>query len=422
MLQQNQLTIHRASERRAPPFLSADRQASAPVASVAQIAVMSDLDLIEDEWRALELCADCTPFQSFEWLATWQRCIGAPAGVTPAIVTGRRATGELLFLLPLAVERTRFIRQLTFLGHALCDYNAPLLAPDFSGHVSADDFRAVWSSMRLLLQRTAGCQHDLVLLDKMPERVGCQPNPLIALATMLHPSRAYLTALGEDWDSFYAEKRSLATRRRDRTKRKKLAELGGLRVVWPKAPEEIRSTLSALFAQKSRWFARMGIPDLFAQPGHSDFFVSVANAGGRFVHVSRLDVGATCAAASLGLLFRDCYYHVLASYDDGPVSRFGPGAAHLHELMSHAISQGCRRFDFTIGDESYKRDWADTKINLYDHVSGAGCLGRLAAAAIVARLRAKRWIKNSPLMWTAASRFRSVLASIRRRPISDSRG
>lgn len=166
----------------------------------------------------------------------------------------------------------------------------------------------------------------------------------------------------------------------------------------------------------------MGVPDIFARPGHTDFFVSLANSSGRLVHVSRLNVGTICAAANFGLVFRDCYFHILASYDDGPVSRFGPGAAHLHELMGYAIAQGCRLFDFTIGDESYKCDWADKKLILYDSVIGTGGLGRLAAIIIIARLRTKRWIKSSPFIWTAASRFRSMLASVRRwrsRPIVD---
>jgi hypothetical protein len=30
----------------------------------------------------------------------------------------------------------------------------------------------------------------------------------------------------------------------------------------------------------------------------------------------------------------------LASYDEGEVSRFGPGAAHLRDLMCRAIEQG----------------------------------------------------------------------------------
>ena len=58
-------------------------------------------------WRAFEPQADGTVFQSFEWLAAWQRHIGARAGVTPAIVVGRDASGTILFLLPLSVLRGR---------------------------------------------------------------------------------------------------------------------------------------------------------------------------------------------------------------------------------------------------------------------------------------------------------------------------
>ena len=31
------------------------------------------LDDVEDEWRRFQQSAECTAFQSFEWLATWQR-------------------------------------------------------------------------------------------------------------------------------------------------------------------------------------------------------------------------------------------------------------------------------------------------------------------------------------------------------------
>ena len=397
------------------PFVQLDGDAAHCVAGGALLSVTSDLDLIEEEWRAFEQRADCTPFQTFAWLSTWQRCIGLPAGVMPAIVTGRRLTGELLFLLPLAIEPGKFLNRLTFLGQALCDYNAPLIAPDFQDHVSTADFAAIWTAARKLLQRTAGCRYNLIFLDKMPERIGEQCNPMAALATMLNPNAAYMTALGENWDKFYAEKRSSATRQRDRSKRKKLAATGELVMVSPNTPGEMWGTLGVLFGQKSRWFARRGVPDLFARAGHTEFFLSVAAAAREFVHVSRLDAGATCIAANFGLVFRDCYFHILASYDDGALTRFGPGAAHLHELMRYAIAQGCERYDFTIGDESYKLDWADTKVDLFDHVSGAGWLGRLVALAVTVGVRAKRRIKASPELWRAASRLRALLVSGKQR-------
>ena len=95
----------------------------------------------------------------------------------------------------------------------------------------------------------------------------------------------------------------------------------------------------------------------------------------RLVHVSRLEVGASWAATNLGLTFRDSYYHVLASYDDGELARFGPGAAHLRELLKFAIERGLKRFDFTIGDEPYKRDWCDAEQLLYDYSASATLRG-----------------------------------------------
>jgi CelD/BcsL family acetyltransferase involved in cellulose biosynthesis len=100
---------------------------------------------------------------------------------------------------------------------------------------------------------------------------------------------------------------------------------------------------------------------------------------------------------------------VIASDDDGPVSRFGPGAAHLHELMRYAIEHGCREFDFTIGDEPYKRDWCDVELKLYDHRSAVTLRGWLAALPSIAFAHAKRAIKQTPFLWRWFVKLRAAL-------------
>jgi CelD/BcsL family acetyltransferase involved in cellulose biosynthesis len=162
--------------------------------------------------------------------------------------------------------------------------------------------------------------------------------------------------------------------------------------------------------QKSRAFARMGVEDFFARPGYREFFLDVATdpAMRELIHVSRLDVGATTAATNVGLKFRDCYYLILSSYDDGEVSRFGPGRAHLHELLRYAIDCGFQRFDFTVGDEPYKRDWSDTELRLYDHLAAVTLRGWLVMATTSAFRRTKRYIKQSPTLWHAFSKARAL--------------
>jgi CelD/BcsL family acetyltransferase involved in cellulose biosynthesis len=397
----------------APVRRQARREALATPGGDLQLSVVDDLRAVERAWRAFERHAACTVFQSFAWLSTWQACIGTRTGVTPAIVIGRDAVGELLFVLPLATQRTRLARQLTFLGRDLGDYNAPLLAPDFPRSAAAEDFGACWRKIGDLLARHPQHRHDVVVLDKMPNEIGSQANPFLQLAVAPNPSGAYLTALPEDWEAFYTAKRSSATRRRDRTKRKRLAESGEVRMVTAAQPEDVAGTLETLIAQKRKAFARMGVSDIFARPGYCEFFAELAVRAPGLVHVSRLDVGPTPAAINLGLTFGGRYYHVLASYDDGPLSRFGPGAAHLHELMQYAIAQRCTHFDFTIGDEPYKRDWCDTEVALFDHIGAASARGWPIAGAMTARRRLKRFIKQSPLLWPALTRMRSVLGAMR---------
>jgi CelD/BcsL family acetyltransferase involved in cellulose biosynthesis len=400
-----------------PP--AADRaQARSPAAALGaiRITVHEDLSAIEQDWRAFEASADGTVFQSFDWLATWQRLIGVRNGVRPAIVVGRDGAGTILFLLPLSVCSTGFARELTWLGSELCDYNAPVLAANFSARVDAKRFMALWETIARCLQDNPRLRYDFINLEKMPETVGAQPNPMRYLGGTMTPSGAYLTHLTGDWETFYVAKRSSATRRRDRIKRKRLGELGEVKFVNPASDSETLLTLDTLMAQKARSFARMGVDNLFAKPGHAEFYRALASdpATRHLVHVSRLDVGATVAAINLGLTYRDCYHHLLASYDDGEVSRFGPGAAHLNDLLHQAIDRGFRIFDFTIGDERYKRDWCDTELKLYDYIAAATWRGALVAMPMLAALRLKRRIKQTPVLWNAFSAVRAFLGSLAR--------
>ena len=400
-----------APVERATQVADRARAPSSPAARL-HLSVHRDLAALKDDWVAFQQHADCTVFQSYEWLATWQACIGSLADVRPAIVIARDDRNDVVFIFPLAVERRGSIRELTWLGAKLNDYNAPLLSSTFSSAFDQSSFDRLWLDVLALLQQDPELQFDIVRLEKMPRHVGRQDNPFVRLQTSLNPSGAYRTQLGDDWETFYAEKRSSTTRRRDRTKRKKLAEIGDVSFVTASSAD-INQTLPALFAQKSAAFARMGVPDIFARPGYRDFFETLAasETTKHIVHVSRLDVGDTPAAINLGLVFQGTYYHVLASYGDGEASKFGPGAAHLRDLMSYAIDRDCAIFDFTIGDEPYKREWSDTELQLYDHVSYARLTGlptvmidRLASAA-------KRFVKQTPVLWAMATRLRTLVGA-----------
>jgi D-aspartate ligase len=371
-------------------------------------------DAVEDAWRGFEQTAELTAFQTFEWLAAWHRHIGGRDGVVPVIVVGHFADGTIAFLLPLAVEPRRSPRRLCWLGQELCDYNAPLLARDFSQRVSADRFLALWREVLAQLQSIAELRYDWIEFEKMPQTVGVQANPFINLGVMPNANSAHMTQLNDNWEAFYRARRSSATRRRDRAKRKRMEEFGDIRFETATEADDLRRTLDTLWEQKKRIFAHKGIADIFARPGYREFFADFAShpSSRHLAHVSRVQIGATCAAANFAIVFGDCYYHVLSSYCDDELTRYGPGTFHLRELLAYAIDRGLRLFDFTIGDEHYKLEWSDLRLRLYDYSAAATWRGWPASALSIARRRIKRFIKQTPLVWRLASRLRSAVGPL----------
>jgi CelD/BcsL family acetyltransferase involved in cellulose biosynthesis len=377
-----------------------------------RLTIHDDLAAVESIWRQLEPKAEGTIFQNFDYLAAWQRHVGTHENATPAIVSIHDASG-LLAILPLSTSG-RALRRLSWLAQDLCDYPGPLLSRDFARRVPASHFGALWREILALLQSDRRLRNDLIDLRKMPATIGTQANPFATLPVSLHPSEAYLTALQPNWDAFYDARRSAKARRQDRSKLKRLGELGTVRMVTPEQGKEVTRLLDILFAQKSETFARKGIADVFQRPGYREFFLDlISNPHTKdFSHVSELRVGAVSAAVNFGLEYRGRYSLYLVSYDEG-LARFSPGAIHLNELMRWAIDRGLNEFDFLIGFQRLKREWSDQRIPLYDHIRGVTLLGHATALSLRALSRAKRAIKASPVLWDAYLSLRALLGALK---------
>jgi CelD/BcsL family acetyltransferase involved in cellulose biosynthesis len=383
------------------------------------VSLIHDFAGLRERWLAFQEAADCTVFQTFEWLCAYRLHIGIPRGEMPCIALVHAADGSIACLLPLAIRRSGFARELTFFGSELCDYNAPLLAPGFFAQIGADGFQRLWRDLLTMIEADPRTRFDIVRLEKMPAHVRSQCNPLVAyLPTALNPSGSWATPLADTWDAFYAARRSPATRSRDRSKLRRLAECGEIVFRTPDSTDAISRALDVLMKQKGRAFAERGIGNIFMKPGYADFYRAVATDSGSrdIVHVSQLDVGAETAAVALGLMFRGRYYYVLSSYTSGPMARFGPGAIHLHRLMRYAIERGMTVFDFTIGDERYKRDWCDSMQPLHDHVATQTARGTLVAAVLRTARRAKRAVKQNSVLWDIFSKGRKLVAGGRSAP------
>lgn len=379
----------------------------------ARIAVHAELAAVEALWRGFEDEASCTVFQRFDYLACWFRHLGTRARATPAVVVLQNREG-VQAILPLAVTRGRLLRRLTWLGQELCDYAGPLCTPAFAD-MAPGRFRALWREIGALMQADPRFRHDWVELRRMPAQLDGGGNPFLALPLLLHASYGHVAHLSADWDRFYRSRRPARARKQDRSKLARLMEYGDVALYSPRRPEDIAHVLETLFAQRAETLHRKGIADMFEHPGCRAFFLDLAtNPKTRgLVHVSALAAGPSLAAINLALEHRGRYSLFLVSYDRS-FARLSPGVIHLNRLMQRAIGRGLAEFDFLVGEQRLKREWADELVALHDHIAAATLRGHLGALPARALAHAKRVVKQTPALWSAFQRVRTALGAWRR--------
>ncbi|WP_232630417.1 GNAT family N-acetyltransferase [Methylobacterium sp. Leaf118] len=335
------------------------------------------------------------------WLRAWHETLGV--GVAPAIVVV--ADTQVRLVVPLGLVRRRGLRVLEFLGGVVSDYNSPLADPAFVEALDAASVRALWTRIAAALP-----PHDTVRLLRMPASLdppqgaaaGRVPNPLVHLpgATAAGVARSvtlpdsYATLVGSLRNQFAAD-----TRRRWR----RLAEVGSTDFAVATDATAMRDLLVGLKRMKSRRWLETGDRDWFADPAFAGFYDAMSRMTvpeGR-VHGCALTVAGTIVAAHLGLVYRGRFCLLLLGWESGNWQRFSTGRLMIDAMMKAAIDEDHQVFDFTVGDEAYKREWADTELLLFRCESAVTMRGRLALAAVSMRedlrARAKRvtWLRRA---------------------------
>jgi len=311
--------------------------------------------------------------------------------------------GAPLLLLPFGIYRQGGLRVLRFLGGAVTDYNAPLIAPGFAGQVGASEFAALW---RLVLDRLP--PFDLFWFRRMPQTIEGEANPMITLPAAVHTRDAYAARIPETVDAFRTA-RSPKLFSDGRRQRRRLAEKGEVSLELQIEGEPSLDTVAAMAQQKSRRYQESGVRDIFAEPGYLDFYRSLTDGPLRLpgVHVSRLRVGGTTVATHWGAVHNGRLYWLMPGYEAGDWGRYSCGRLLLESAFEWCIEHKMRVLDLTVGDERYKLDWADHSLALYE------CMGArsLKGAAYVAYQRVRESLKQNQNLRALAQRLRALVHS-----------
>jgi CelD/BcsL family acetyltransferase involved in cellulose biosynthesis len=201
--------------------------------------------------------------------------------------------------------------------------------------------------------------------------------------------------------------------RRHNSQGRKLEAAGGYQLVSARTPEAVDTLLSAFFTMKAERFRRMGIRNVFAGREVQAFFrrlyrEALDAPSPRFV-LHGLEVGGELRAVTGCSVLGDRMTCDFSSISENGIASASPGDFLFFEDIKEACQNGLRVFDFSVGEQPYKRLWCDIETHQQDAFLPLSGKGR---AMMLARRRlgaAKRALKKRPAVWAIVKRLQRVV-------------
>lgn len=204
------------------------------------------------------------------------------------------------------------------------------------------------------------------------------------------------TTLWQDfpaWGDYLALLRKRRVLSDDLRRRRRLEETAG--ELECKLDDPGADVLPTTFEWKSAQWRVAGTLDLFAQRQNRDFFHELRSRG--LLRASSLRARGRLLATWLGAVFEQRWYGLIFAFNPDPgLAKFSLGRQLLYPMLEESHRAGHAEFDFSIGDEPYKRFFAT-------HVRALAPVG-VPPLPTRARSMARQVLRQSPRLYGTLQR------------------
>jgi CelD/BcsL family acetyltransferase involved in cellulose biosynthesis len=346
-----------------------------------------------------------SPAQSPIWISNWI------AEVQPdyLIATLERG-GQPVLAVALEVVRSGPFRVARFMGGRHANGNFPAMTRAFAASATAADIKGLTEAIG-----RARPDIDMIALERMATDIGGASNPLLMLPHLQSPNVSLAVDLAGGFDAMLGRTSGKRKRKKHRSQTRKFEAAGSFRRVTAATESEVNTLLDAFFVMKELRFQKMGVADVFAEPEVKSFFRSIFTAALKepkpsFV-LNALEVAGKIRAVTGSSLCGDRLICEFGAISEDDLAGASPGEFLFFDNIQQACQDKFAVYDFSVGDEPYKRLWCDLEIRQFDVLVPLTAKGRLLGASMRQVTALKAFIKNNRFIWKLAKTFRKKAAA-----------
>ncbi len=333
--------------------------------------IYHDYAALETTWRQLESSGHCTVFQGYDYVASLYDAAASTGTVKPLIVVVSKDTGGIGWILPLCISPHKNLRIVSFIDFGVADYIAPLIAPD-----TPSDHDSVMAMLEAVFAVLPPC--DLINLQKLVSSVEGVSNPLLFLQGLeSFPVQCHGIRITEPWPELAPKIMQRNLRATIKRERGRLEKRGPVAIEHCDTLETLEPALKRLMAWRHERFKAMGLPEMPAV--WQNFYRLLALRKDRKVYASitTMTVSDQPVATCFSLTRGKTFYALLTTFKMGEWERYRPGMQLFNILLTKFAEQTANDgyFDFTIGDEVFKKRFGGDSRPLYEWMAARSLKG-----------------------------------------------
>ncbi|MCX6278627.1 MAG: GNAT family N-acetyltransferase [Bacteroidetes bacterium] len=342
-------------------------------------------------WETFESHAYCTGFQSYAWISNWQKTIGNSICAKLQIIIVYNVDGEIVMILPFMITQKNKIKILSW---TFGDFSNGLFHENFYSVFSKHTFTKVWKNILQIVEH-----FDLLYFANQPELIHGFRNPFVSyLDSYLSYSPNYYIKLEGTFLDFEKTLRKKLVQDSGRQLRR-LTELGDVKFVFLSDLNINSQLVETLIKMKSARYDSTGANNIFKMDHFKKFYLDFEINCNSIIktHISALVLNDQVLAVHWGIIKEDVFYYIMPANDWGIFVKLSPGRILLLKLIDWCFQNKIKIFDFTVGGESYKLDWANNQNNMFNYLYANNIVGFIAKIIYQFHTyrKKKKTIKNS---------------------------
>lgn len=315
---------------------------------------------LEKDWCHLENNNDLIIFQTFKWNKNWIKF----NNIKSTLIFVVYADNKPVAIFPFYKQKKFFFKILKWVGNDISDYLGPIIDNNFLRE--RESFDLIWK--KILLKIKIEC--DLIYLDKQTNNKNLFYNPIVSFLNCEIYSMNYGIDL-HGWNSVLKDKNKSI--QQYRSKKKKLSLLGNFEFI--NNVENFESKKN-LISQMIHWKKNTKNKKDFAKSFEDRFYFDFLE--NENLSISAFKLNDEYIAGILGLKYKNNYYFLMPSYKfDDETFKLSPGRILLIDLINFLHEKKIDYFNFCDGNQPYKKEWSNEKIDLKIYLKSNNLMGFL---------------------------------------------